>query len=715
MPPSPQTDRPSTGDASAPGRRRLLGWRRRSGSRLASTPAFDWVDSEIAPEAAHAYESDGRSGLDGLATTTLYLGCGVGLYFWVQSEPHLAATGVAALALLALTVWHRRWLPFAALALGLFLSAWHAASVMPLPPSLPETARKLSGVVEALEVRQSGRTRLVLRVTDGARGVSRTHVSTWQTPDELGAIVGHTVSVRTLLYRPPGPALPYRYDHSRRLFFQDVQAMGTAVGRVWTEAPPSGWRDAARASVEALRMAIAERIEAAMPERTAGMAQALLIGVRGAIDPETLETVRRSGLAHVLAISGLHMGLICSLLFVAARYALSLGLGTARWVTPKKAAATVALLGGAVYLIVSGYQIATQRAYVMVLVSCLAILLDRPALTFRNIAIAAIIILATQPESLLSAGFQMSFAATAALVYVFGAWNGRRDGRSYNRLTRTVGSLVGTSAVAGAASGLFAAYHFNAIAAYGLLANVLAMPIFGAVVMPAGLIAMLGLPFGLEGVPLAVMDGGLRWVIAVAEFVTGLEGATRAVSGPSVAVLVAASIIGCRLFASGRIDGRGLALGGGLALVLSVQQGPAPNLIVAENGKTFAVRSAPEAPYRIIGARSSSFTSDVWGQSLGAVVDEAASCDGGGCVLDGPAGRIVLSTRPQTVLDGCLYADLLITPLTPPASCAGEDGPTVIARGRDNAGSTLYDWRDGRLVELPSVSTTRPWRTPPDR
>ena len=266
-----------------------------------------------------------------------------------------------------------------------------------------------------------------------------------------------------------------------------------------------------------------------MPGAAGGFAAAILTGDRSGVDVAHLEDLRNSNLAHLLAISGLHMGLLTGFVFAALRFVMALWPGFALRVPTRKLAALGALAAGAFYLALSGGNVATQRAYVMVAVMFVAVLLDRRAISLRSVAIAAVVVLVLRPEALVQAGFQMSFAATVALVAIFRALND--DGTWRERVPRwamPIASVALCSVVAGVATAPIAAASFNRLVEYGLLANLAAVPLMGLVIMPAGVVAAVLAPFGLEGLALGVMAPAIEWILMVARFVANLDGAVRA-------------------------------------------------------------------------------------------------------------------------------------------------------------------------------------------
>ena len=350
--------------------------------------------------------------------------------------------------------------------------------------------------------------------------------------------IGQRISGLARLQPPSGPALPTTFDFAFNAYFNGLGAFGFFLGSPTQEPAIEGdagagrdWPDMALWLAQ-LRETIALRIREALPGETGAFASALTVADRRAMSEETVEALRASGLAHVLAISGLHMALVAGTVFMAVRFGLGLFPGVAQGFAVKKLAAILALLVATAYLLISGGSVSTQRAWLMLAIMLCAVMIDRPALTLRNVALAAICIILISPSAVVGPGFQMSFAATAALVAAYGWWRQGRTGRAKEEqgvglvglvLVFFLGLAV-TSLVAGLATAPFAIYHFHRIAAYGLLANLAAMPVVTLVVMPAGLVSVILMPFGLEYWPLQVMGGGLQAVINIAEAVENLGG-----------------------------------------------------------------------------------------------------------------------------------------------------------------------------------------------
>lgn len=345
---------------------------------------------------------------------------------------------------------------------------------------------------------------------------------------------GERIMTTGHLSPPQGPAEPGGFDFRRHAWFQAIGAVGYTRTPVLVAVPPQIrqlglW-------IFAIRMAASDHVRAILPGDVGGFAAAVTTGDRSGISQDALYALRASNLAHLLAISGLHMGLLAGFVFGLLRVVLSLIPSVAlRWPV-KKLAAVGALAAAAVYLALSGGNVATERAFVMAAVILLAVLVDRRAFSLRSVAVAALIVLTLRPEALLGPGFQMSFAATTGLIAFFG-WLRDAELPRAPGWAKPVLGVVLSSAIAGLATAPVGAAHFNTMSHYGLLANLLSVPLMGVLVIPAAVLALCLAPFGLEIVGLYPMGLGLQWILGVAHFVTGLDGAQSHVVGPGPLVL----------------------------------------------------------------------------------------------------------------------------------------------------------------------------------
>ncbi|MEM6388912.1 MAG: ComEC/Rec2 family competence protein [Pseudomonadota bacterium] len=473
------------------------------------------------------------------------MGLGVGLFFSLPVEPGAPAFALAGiLACLSLYASWRWPGHLGPLALALFFAAagfaasgWKAHRVA--GPVLEwRYYGPIEGRIVAIDRSASDALRVtldqvVLERTRPDRTPRRVRLSLFFDGPDFAPEPGARVMLTGHLSPPDGPAEPGGFDFQRHAWFLKLGAVGysrTPLMLLEPRAPPD-------AALTRWRMALSAAIQARIEGQPGAFAAAVLTGDRSGLSQEVIEDMRGSNIAHLLAISGLHMGLLTGFVFAALRLALACVPWLALRLSTRKIAAIGALIAGAVYLGLSGGNVATERAFTQVAVMLIAVLLDRRAITLRAVAIAAIIVLAHRPESLMGPGFQMSFAATAALVAVFNGLRGAPWLQARAGWQRYGLALIISSAVAGAATAPFAAAHFNILSSYGLLANLLAVPVMGSLVIPCAVLALCLLPFGLEGIALWVMEQGLRFILAVAERVSDLPGAVRPIPTPPDVVL----------------------------------------------------------------------------------------------------------------------------------------------------------------------------------
>lgn len=372
-------------------------------------------------------------------------GTGIGAYFILPFEPNAmlgpAASGVLGAALLAA---RRRghstlaWMIPLVLCLG-FTAAQFRAAMIPDHLLAHPVSGVARGTVAAVEDRPS-RPRIILSKTTvdsvaGSRNLSKVRISL-SSKANLPAI-GQTIEIPASLRPPPAPSAPGAYDFRRASYFNRVSAVGYATGpyRVAQRDAEDGWggwpwhRFGIR--LAEYRLALSRRIAEALPGPSGALASALLTGERGPLPQEVLSAMRESGLAHLLAISGLHMGLVAGVVFLGLRSAFSLSRRLTLGYPIKKWAALGALIFAAAYLLLSGASVPTQRAFLMTGLVLVGVLLDRQATSMRLVAWAAMLVLVTRPEALLSASFQLSFAAVTALVATYEWVAERRRNRGW--------------------------------------------------------------------------------------------------------------------------------------------------------------------------------------------------------------------------------------------------------------------------------------------
>ncbi len=481
------------------------------------------------------------------------LGVGVGVYFALPVEPGLAGYSLAGLAVAlgaVLFAWRREVLgpigiALALVALGVCVAGWRAHQVAG-PVMDFRYYGPIEGRIVGIDRSASDAVRITLDQVrlDNVRNVPlRVRVSLHGEQGYLDPVPGAIVMMTGHLSPPGGAAEPEGFDFQRHAWFQSLGGVGyTRVPALLLEAPEAG-----ATPLFSLRMRMSAAIQAAIPGQPGAFAAAVLTGDRSGLEQGPIQDMRDSNIAHLLAISGLHMGLLTGFVYAALRVLLALIPPLALRYPIRKWAAASALVAGAFYLALSGGNVATERAFIQVAVMFTAVLLDRRAITLRSVAIAAIIVLLRRPETLMSPGFQMSFAATTALVAIFNGLQGAAWMRNWPGWVKGVWALVVSSVVAGGATAPFAAAHFNRLAVYGLPANLLTVPVMGSIVIPFAVLALMLTPFGLSWVAFWIMEKALEWILGVAERIADLPGAVEMVPSPPGAVLAMIALGGIGL------------------------------------------------------------------------------------------------------------------------------------------------------------------------
>ncbi|HEY0303130.1 MAG TPA: ComEC/Rec2 family competence protein, partial [Rhizomicrobium sp.] len=486
-----------------------------------------WLAAEVAP---------GRL----LPWLPVAFGTGIALYFAAEREPAWwAAGGLALLSIVIAFAARNRPVGFpmalglAAIACGFCLVTLHTLRIAhPVLQTSTWTAQ-VSGFVETREEREKS-DRIVVRVHrfDAARigdAPERVRVSVRK---GTAPAVGAFVAFKAHLSPPLAPLRPGGYDFARDMYFQRIGASGYVLGKIRAETPPldgGAWLRYA-AFFDHLREAMDRRIRAVIPGDRGAIASALITGKRDAISTPVNDAMYISSLAHVLSISGYHIAVVAGIVCFVVRAGLALAPSLATRRPIKKWAAGAALFGATFYLLLSGSEVATQRSYIMIAIVLIGVTIDRAAITFRTLSVAAIGVLLLAPQAVIHPSFQMSFAATLALVagYQFALWRADHETPLMSRFAmwggREAVGLLLASLVAGLATTPYAAYHFHRIAPFGVIANLLAMPVVSVMVMPMGILGALTMPFGFDAISWQLMGAGIDWMIGVALWVTSLPG-----------------------------------------------------------------------------------------------------------------------------------------------------------------------------------------------
>jgi competence protein ComEC len=536
---------------------------------------------------------------------------------------------------------------------------------------------------------------------------------------------GARIRVRARLAPPPPMVLPGTYDFARDSWFRGIGAVGRSFGPIEILAPGRSH------GLDDVRERLGRHIRERLPGSAGGIATALATGDQNAVDQDDADAMRRSGLTHLLSVSGLHIAAVIAAAMLLTLKLLALSERLALRFNLVLAAAGAGALAGIGYTLLTGAQVPTVRSCIVALLVLAGIALGREALSMRLLSVAALAILTLKPEALAGASFQLSFAAVTAIIALHStAWARRtfmrRDESTLARLLRALAGMLATGLAVEIALIPFALYHFHKAGLYGIGANLVAIPLTTFVIMPLEALALLLDAAGL-GAPLWFCTGlaidALLWL-------------AHAVGSASGAVATLASMPGWA-FAAMIVGGLWLALWTGHVRLLGLfpfalgaaaaAAAPTPDLLVTGDGKHLAVVAADGTP-RILRNRTGDFMRDVFAESAGfdgdpLVLEEApfAACSRDSCVADvRKASRSwrVLATRSSAWLEWrdmvrwCAASDIVVSDRWLPRGCS----PKWLKLDRDSLGRTggvaIYLGENPHVATVAEELGQHPWAMP---
>lgn len=717
------------------GRTRVETWPDAASRRRDAWPWLDrlnkFAERLAAAIKSHAAVEAERAQL--LPWIAIAFGAGITVYFAADREPVVLIVVPIAFSLVVAALLVRRLRLFAPVALLAAAAAGFAMATLKTERiahgvlARPMFAVTLAGFVEVREERERS-DRFVLRVdrfepsraTADTPKIERVRLSVKK---GTAPAVGSYVELKARLSPPFTALYPGGYDFARDIYFQRIGASGFVLGAIKSAAAPEngGWWLRYAVTVNGMRDAIDARIRQTLSGDARAIAAALLTGKRDAISTPVNDAMFTSGLGHVLSISGYHMAIVAGAVFFAVRALLALFPALTVGFPIKKWAAVAALAAAAFYLLLSGSEVATQRSFLMTAVVLVGVMVDRRAITFRTLAVAALIVMLVAPEAVVHPSFQMSFAATLGLVALMDrdrALFSLADNSGVARAAlwggREIALLLLASLVAGLATMPYAAFHFHRATPYSVLSNLLAMPVVSGLVMPAGLLGLLAMPFGFDGVFWRLMDLGIGWMVTVAQWVAALPGAVGRIPAFGIGPLLLATS-GILVIALLRTPLRWLGCLPVLVATGFALTAPQPDILIASDGQSVAVRRA-DGRLSVMQTKKDVFAVRTW---LAADADARAAddptlaqgvrCDDSGCAVAMTDGRFVtIARRADAFADDCDKAALTVTARQPPPACKAK----IIEQARlQQSGSlALYSRNNAFAVEaVRPVGSNRPW------
>ncbi|MBL4906296.1 MAG: ComEC/Rec2 family competence protein [Sneathiella sp.] len=659
-------------------------------------------------------------------------GIGVSVFFGLTWQPDITALGYTVLigVLFFLPAIRNQQFLFTPVLVSLIVSlGFNAGLIRELSVAAPVLQKKSFTELSGLVIEKSAglkKKRLILTNLSFEReGLPKLSKIRLTIRSDISHIKpGQLVSLKAVLLPPPPPAYPGAYDFQRDSYFKKIGAVGYSISPVLIVNEIKGNEFQINHLSAKLRDLVNTYVSQNAPADTAGFSIAIMSGDRQALSKKQIQEMRQSGLAHLLAISGLHMGMVGGLIFFAVRLLASCWPRVALTYPIKKWAAVIALMGLTGYLLVSGMSVSALRAYLMISMVFIAVCFDRTALSLRNIALAALLILLFLPESLLTASFQMSFAAVFCLIAVYERFGVRllssmQNANFVKRIILYLAGVVFTSLIASAATAPFAIFHFGQFALLGLLANLIAVPLMGFWVMPWTLVAFLLMPVFETSIALDLAGAGIEMILKIAHVVSSLPNASLQLGTYPESVL-----IGLVLAVLWFLIWRNRLKWGGLVILAAALPGlwlySPPDILFSQSGNLFLIHNSAEEIF-VSTMRRDRFERKKWQLLYGrsefrkitpyANTTSLIKCDLVGCVYTRKPYIIAFAENWMASGMDCERAHVLLSsePVNHPCPF-----PTYIIDRFDlwrSGTHALYFEEEGniRIDTVNSLRGTRPW------
>jgi competence protein ComEC len=584
-----------------------------------------------------------------------WLMLGIGIYFELPTEPPpYIGFGLAAFfgGLLGL-VWQQlvRWLAFAAFLVAAGFGAAQLRAHMVSTPLIYYEMhdRAIEGTIEQIDlVEQKAKLTLstpIVEYLEQDATPRRLRVSFKDSGSNWR--VGDRVRFDATLFPLPPPDMPDAYDFGRHFYFLSIGGTGYAIH------PPEIISNARQPGIHEwlynLRRDIGDDMRSRMHGPAGTVAAAMTVGETGPIPDVDKILLRDAGLAHMLAIAGLHLGIVAGVVFFSVRLLLTLAPSLALRLPVKKIAAGCALLTAFIYLCLAGFPIPAQRAFIGAIFLFTAMLFDRRGISLRTLSLAAIFILLIMPESMFGPSFQLSFAATLAIISFyerFGREIFHRGQAWWQAMIYHAIGIAFSSAIATMATAPYVLYNFNRFAVFGLISNMVVIPLATFVIMPAMVLSLMLMPLGLQGIGYIPLQFGVDLMLSLSSWVTSLPYASLKLPSPSDFGLIACTIgllwfclrQGCK-----SLLGIPLML---IGLATITQHGPY-DILVSNDATKVALRM--DNAFLFIRGKPESFDGQTWLRYHGAAKAIAlknfddADCDDISCSFDTHGKHLVVA------------------------------------------------------------------------
>ena len=561
-----------------------------------------------------------------LAWVPFLFGLGIALYFALPCEPNYwYSLGVFEATLLLFYLLRHRGLHLLFTAILLLEFGFMDIQLQTLLKSRKvaftlEITDYIKGQISAVSYNEKGRKRLLLQNTENFdKPLKGKYRVTLMNSRNAELEVGQCVELVGTFFPPSPVPVLNGFQLDRKYFYEEISGIGYANSSIFVIDCEQKQTSSFRIRLNKIRQHITDDVAKILPPDEAGIVDAVLIGEQSRTPKLIVNNYRDSGLAHFLSVSGLHMGAIAGLMFFVLRFLLALFPAVALRYDVKKLAAFGAILFSALYLLVSGMAVPAERAFIMTAVVLLGVIFNRQAISMRMVCFAGLMLLIISPQALISISFQMSFAAVVALIAFYekyaqkiALWSVNRG--IFSKIFFYLAGIVICDFVASLATMPFAIYHFHRVSVYTSLANLLAGPLIGLILMPLILLCLLALPLGLALYPLQALGYGVGLLNRITEFVSALP--------HSVVYVDSLPFWGFALIVCGGwwlcVWQRKWRLWGVLPILIGVGSmffGSQPDMVFAPKGEGIALRDK-NGEMLLMPMKTDNWTVSVWRENL---------------------------------------------------------------------------------------------------
>ncbi|WP_265038428.1 ComEC/Rec2 family competence protein [Wolbachia endosymbiont (group A) of Hylaeus communis] len=529
-----------------------------------------------------------------------------------------------------------------------------------------------------------------------------------RTKVEKGIKIGDQVKLSAKLFPPKIAPSEYAYDFARIAYYQKISATGFATSKITLHKKAEARKFLEY--IESFRQYIYENLQQNIKKPHVDIISALLIGKKDGIDQKTMDAIRDSGIAHLFAISGLHLSFVAGLFFVVFRNLFAISETLTLKYNTKKISAFLTILPTTFYLLITGMQISAQRAYIMVILVLVAIMIERKYRGLIAIAFAAAVILIIEPEVILKPGFQMSFFAVLALV---ASYQINANKLFKIKIMKYFVSIMISSVIASLATVPYTIYNFNYFSISGIITNLVAIPIVTLIIIPLGIIYVLLIPLGIEWIIAPFIERPIDSILYITNAIASLQYLVipiRTFPASSIIIITLGLLWLCLWERNWRFFGIFFIV---LGICFSATY-KTPNILVSSNN--IAVKESDNLLYSLT-RKNRNFVVKTWAKQNGqnqilnhtkySNPDKRLKCNDYGCIYNkGNNKSVLLAYKKEDISENCDKVDLII-------QLSEFDYSVCNTRTIKYTNLKTYGthsiWLTNRYVKINKVRSNRPW------